>query len=794
MYNRWEMTMRKRFTMLAMVALAFGLVTGAIAPPTALANDAGKTQPMYRCYNPNSGEHFYTASEQERDHIVSVGWRYEGVGWTAPGKSSTPVYRLYNPNAGDHHYTTSLAERDHLVKVGWRYEGVGWYSSDTKLVPLYRQYNPNAVTGTHNYTTSKGENDYLVKVGWRAEGIGWYGVGGGTYTVKFVTETDQGTKVVSEQKLKIGQAVQLPDNPTRDRYEFRGWGDGVSDGMTCQGDATYEAVWAPDDVDSTSGDYGTQLSYMDNTKSVTGTVSADGKSATIPTEQARQLEKDDIVVVNPTDPYAMTAIKVDKVTQSGGSTVVSGEKANPVDYVKQLSMKSDPQQSGDWMFVPESELEAAGASRPTRRPSLGDAEVDLAAKNDLFRTKAGIKSSATGKTFTGEFTRDGLTKKITTEDVRKYLGLKDGESSNLSVDASITVNPKINVDIDYNYLKGFTKLQTDFDIGADVNAKISNSTNADGEHLIYRLGVFYSPDPEVPLVFQLFATFHADGSVELTASPEETVSVALQNWRFKATRKDSLGNPTITANANAKIGIMPSLALGWKDLTVADIDLEGGAAGKAKLTQHFDPTLQCIDLNAWFYLNLNTAQCDGLEKSVLEFHKQLTGDEVPVSLNLVDESDSPLKGSWHFEDGKKVPKCTWVISDAKAKGLVVLTGTVRKMTGDEACNLCIGLGLLDPSALDWFRSHTDSYGKMLFDTYTLFVLDEPQEIEWDEPGEGMSTDGLKTYVIKLPNEMGSYDGQHVTAAFDNKKGGWPSQANPIGKSPSCYSVEILDVG
>lgn len=36
---------------------------------------------MHRLYNPNSGEHFYTASEVERDHLIGVGWSYEGIGW-----------------------------------------------------------------------------------------------------------------------------------------------------------------------------------------------------------------------------------------------------------------------------------------------------------------------------------------------------------------------------------------------------------------------------------------------------------------------------------------------------------------------------------------------------------------------------------------------------------------------------------------------------------------------------------------------------------------------------------------
>ena len=132
---------------------------------------------MYRLYNPNSGEHFYTANEAERNTLIGLGWNDEGIGWIAPSYSNTPVYRLYNENAGEHHYTMSIGERDALVEAGWKYEGIGWYSDDSQRVPLYRQYNPNAFANNHNYTTSLRENDDLVALGWRAEAIGWYGIG-----------------------------------------------------------------------------------------------------------------------------------------------------------------------------------------------------------------------------------------------------------------------------------------------------------------------------------------------------------------------------------------------------------------------------------------------------------------------------------------------------------------------------------------------------------------------------------------------------------------------------------------
>ena len=130
---------------------------------------------MYRMYNPNSGEHFYTGSKKEGNKLVDAGWNYEGIAWEGPTESNTPVYRLYNPNVGEHHYTPNKKERDKLIKLGWNDEGIGWYSDDNEGTPLYRLYNPNATTGNHHYTTSTRERDKLVKIGWNDEGIGWYG-------------------------------------------------------------------------------------------------------------------------------------------------------------------------------------------------------------------------------------------------------------------------------------------------------------------------------------------------------------------------------------------------------------------------------------------------------------------------------------------------------------------------------------------------------------------------------------------------------------------------------------------
>ena len=134
--------------------------------------------PMNRLYNPNSGEHFYTADIKEKEALVALGWNDEGYGWVAPKmtEGDKVVYRLYNPNAGDHHYTVSASEKNTLVSYGWKYEGEGWKSAAKDgNTPVYRQYNPYANgAGSHNYTTDKAENDYLVSLGWTPEGTAWY--------------------------------------------------------------------------------------------------------------------------------------------------------------------------------------------------------------------------------------------------------------------------------------------------------------------------------------------------------------------------------------------------------------------------------------------------------------------------------------------------------------------------------------------------------------------------------------------------------------------------------------------
>ena len=147
---------------LALTVSSFGIV-GNMSTVKAAEDDG---IPMYRMYNPNSGEHLHTKDEGERNWLIGTGWNYEGVSFIVANEGQ-PVYRLYNRYSGEHHYTMDANEKSWLLTLdGWNNEGIGWYSKktgDACEVEVYRLFNPytDVAVSSHHYTTDANEKDWL---------------------------------------------------------------------------------------------------------------------------------------------------------------------------------------------------------------------------------------------------------------------------------------------------------------------------------------------------------------------------------------------------------------------------------------------------------------------------------------------------------------------------------------------------------------------------------------------------------------------------------------------------------
>lgn len=141
-----------------------------------VAGVSANTVAFYRLYNQETGDHFYTTSLAERTYALTIGYQddeychiYESepsgcmsiAGYIFPTKVAGTVefYRLYNPENGDHFYTISEPERAHALTIGYQddgychiYEGqpsgcisIAGYVFPTQqywTVPLYRLYLP----------------------------------------------------------------------------------------------------------------------------------------------------------------------------------------------------------------------------------------------------------------------------------------------------------------------------------------------------------------------------------------------------------------------------------------------------------------------------------------------------------------------------------------------------------------------------------------------------------------------------------------------------------------------------
>ena len=135
--------------------------------------------PVYRLYNPNNGDHYFTANQQEADGLQQMGWTAEGVRFDAVAVKrghhfGSPVYSVYNPYTGEHLLTTSSAEASDLKNVGWQWDNSEkpvFYTVQGGSQAVYRVYNPYTAGPAHHYA-DKEETTGLVDLGWRWDNDG----------------------------------------------------------------------------------------------------------------------------------------------------------------------------------------------------------------------------------------------------------------------------------------------------------------------------------------------------------------------------------------------------------------------------------------------------------------------------------------------------------------------------------------------------------------------------------------------------------------------------------------------
>ena len=187
---------------------------------------------VYRFFNNDTGVHFYTADEREKNYIQRnltnfsfEGAAYQGVDPLTEAVEPSPVYRFRNTETGVHLYTISESERDAVENLDdFLYQGEAFLAYKTKIegsIPVYRFL--NTATGTHFYTSSLIEKNNLEKnlPEFESEGIAYYALPAETESEEILPQYDfsielefgQGTDAFTpEMKTAIEEAADVWEN------------------------------------------------------------------------------------------------------------------------------------------------------------------------------------------------------------------------------------------------------------------------------------------------------------------------------------------------------------------------------------------------------------------------------------------------------------------------------------------------------------------------------------------------------------------------------------------------------
>jgi hypothetical protein len=171
-------------------ALGFSGLTGAdigdtrIDASTSNINEDIDSNLVYRFLNNNTGVHFYTGNEVERDVVLELpnfnfeGASYQSIDPLTGNPEPSPVYRFLNQDTGVHLYTTSEVERESVQTMdNFSFEGEAFFAYDNEVdgtIPIYRFF--NTLTGAHFYTPSAAERDNVEDnlPDFQSEGIAYY--------------------------------------------------------------------------------------------------------------------------------------------------------------------------------------------------------------------------------------------------------------------------------------------------------------------------------------------------------------------------------------------------------------------------------------------------------------------------------------------------------------------------------------------------------------------------------------------------------------------------------------------
>ncbi len=498
-------------------------------------------------------------------------------------------------------------------------------AADTQV--MYRLY--NQWSGEHLYTADANERDALAELGWTKEGEGWIAP----------TKSSAPVYRLYNPYVPAGDHHYTTDRNEYDELGKIGWHkEGIG--------------WYSDD------DKGVELYRLYNPYATTGTHHY--------TEDEN--ERDALVKIGWR--YEGTAWYGVDAGSSGGS--------NGYEYVLRsgVALLEDYTPTGDTSFkVPSSQSDlkvgdkivleateenpfgAAGTVTAVTKNSDGTVSVTFKQATDpsevfysLEATQWDVAIDSSMAEVEGAVSGAGG---VSAEDSWSPSGGAIGDGFNIKLDnngsyvkGNFSVKPTIGYDVKWTLFGGLERCELELEGDASINAQAhvqNKNAGKDVKILEAKVPIAYGFSVDIPLYV------HVSLEGDLTASVDYQMDTTVRLDDGKWVSKD---NSTFTTELSAaihmRLGGKVGAELKWLEVQLVDAAVDAGADGTAKTTVR-ETGLTCSDLSAYAYLGVEV----GTDTNYL-VKLGWTLDK-----DLINEKNSPLKLAWHFEDGERVPECTY---------------------------------------------------------------------------------------------------------------------------------------
>ena len=258
-------------------------------------------------------------------------------------------------------------------------------------------------------------------------------------------------------------------------------------------------------------------------------------------------------------------------------------------------------------------------------------------------------------------------KEVTAVIASKTIEIPNDEISTFGIEADpgkegITFNCKItNVSIDYNVSL------LDLTAYLKVNSKVTFSCDIEG--IDKEIPYFENPFVKVPIgvvgFFEPVAEGRIKGSISLALSANTTVGVQYDHGSIRGIFDFKKAAFTISAKAEVTLGVKAAVGVDVAFLK-AELYIKGGAKGTAKITKYTDNPQRCTHFTAHLY----SAAGGKVTFKVFGYKSSVTLEQT-----IMDEKNSPVRISVHYEDGTPVSVCS---RDSK-----IGTGSIGIISGEK---------------------------------------------------------------------------------------------------------------